>query len=298
MRKNADYQKLIIVARRQKLKIQAIEYKGGACKYCNYSKSSIALCFHHIDPSTKSFSVSNGGLEKTWEVLKKELDKCELLCANCHAEEHEKLLKLDSEKESKYALQRRRLKEKYLDYKGKSCSHCGYNKSIKALAFHHLRDKSFEISSSSKSFDKIKAEIDKCIVLCHNCHLEHHGEDFNFKKIKASKKIDEFNHQSKLKKENIKQKINCSVCGKEKIILKSRLKKNNFCSRKCLELSAYKGYKNKPTKEELSDMLWKIPTTKIAANYSVSDKAVERWVKKFGLTKPPRGYWTKKLINK
>lgn len=52
--------------------------------------------------------------------------------------------------------------------------------------------------------------------------------------------------------------------------------------------------KNKrPQKEELEDLLWKIPTTKIGSKYGVSDKAVEKWVKYYGLTKPKRGYWAK-----
>jgi hypothetical protein len=50
----------------------------------------------------------------------------------------------------------------------------------------------------------------------------------------------------------------------------------------------------RPTKDELAALLWKIPTTHIAKRYNVSDKAVEKWVKKFGLTKPERGYWSKK----
>ena len=298
MRKNVERQKLIIVSRRQRLKIKAIEYKGGACNVCGYDKTTTALCFHHRDPTTKSFSISNGGLEKSWNILKEELDKCDLLCANCHVEEHDRILKLKNENKSISSLRRKQFKEKCLSYKRKSCSHCGYDKCIKALAFHHTKDIYFNISCTTKSFDEVKAELDKCIVLCHNCHLEHHNQEFSFKKIKASKKINDFNQQIKFKKENIREQINCSYCGKEKIILKSRLKKNNFCSKECLRLSAYKGIKLKPTKEELADMLWKIPTTQIAASYSVSDKAVERWVKKFGLTKPPRGYWVKKNNNK
>jgi hypothetical protein len=48
-----------------------------------------------------------------------------------------------------------------------------------------------------------------------------------------------------------------------------------------------------PPKEILQDLIWKYPTTKIAKMYSVSDKAVEKWCKKYNLSKPPRGYWAK-----
>lgn len=48
-----------------------------------------------------------------------------------------------------------------------------------------------------------------------------------------------------------------------------------------------------PDVEELRGLLWKVPTTKIAEKYGVSDKAVEKWAKKHDLSKPPRGYWMK-----
>lgn len=47
------------------------------------------------------------------------------------------------------------------------------------------------------------------------------------------------------------------------------------------------------TKDELSVLLWTEPTTHIAKRYGMSDNGVARWVKNWGLTKPPRGWWTK-----
>lgn len=76
--------------RRVKLKQRSIDYKGGKCQRCGYDKSYAALTFHHIKPETKKFTIS-GNYCRSWESIKKELDKCELLCMNCHAEvEHEK----------------------------------------------------------------------------------------------------------------------------------------------------------------------------------------------------------------
>lgn len=49
----------------------------------------------------------------------------------------------------------------------------------------------------------------------------------------------------------------------------------------------------RPSKEELAKLLWESPTIQIAKTYGVSDKAVEKWAKSYGLSKPPRGYWTK-----
>lgn len=48
-----------------------------------------------------------------------------------------------------------------------------------------------------------------------------------------------------------------------------------------------------PTKDELSQLVWKIPTMKISKQFGVSDKAVEKWCKRYKIQKPPRGYWTK-----
>lgn len=76
--------------RRFILKDRAIKYKGGKCERCTYSKSYRALVFHHIDPSQKDFQLS-GMHTRSWEVITKELDKCMLLCSNCHMEVHEEI---------------------------------------------------------------------------------------------------------------------------------------------------------------------------------------------------------------
>ena len=54
----------------------------------------------------------------------------------------------------------------------------------------------------------------------------------------------------------------------------------------------------RPSKEELHKLLWEKPTQKIAEDYGVSDKAIEKWSKFYGINKPPRGYWAKKAAGK
>lgn len=66
-----------------------IEY-GGKCSYCGYDKCLDALQFHHLDPTEKEFHLGQGRGKKL-ETIKAELDKCVLLCSNCHIEEHAKL---------------------------------------------------------------------------------------------------------------------------------------------------------------------------------------------------------------
>ena len=74
--------------RRVKIKVMAVEYKGGKCIKCGYDKCIAALEFHHLDENKKDFSISKKGHCKSWESVKKELDKCVILCANCHRELH------------------------------------------------------------------------------------------------------------------------------------------------------------------------------------------------------------------
>ena len=72
-----------------KNKQKAVEYKGGKCQICGYDKCVKALVFHHVDPSIKDFGIAN--VSKSFENIKTELDKCVLLCSNCHIEVHEYL---------------------------------------------------------------------------------------------------------------------------------------------------------------------------------------------------------------
>ena len=66
----------------------AIEYKGGSCKRCGYNRCIEALEFHHNNSFGKDFSISAKGYTRGWAKVKEELDKCILLCANCHREVH------------------------------------------------------------------------------------------------------------------------------------------------------------------------------------------------------------------
>ena len=77
-----------VVRRRKKLKAMALEYKGGKCAKCEYDRCSAALEFHHEDPDFKEFGICESGNTRSWDAVKAELDKCVLLCSNCHREAH------------------------------------------------------------------------------------------------------------------------------------------------------------------------------------------------------------------
>lgn len=75
----------------RKRKIKALEYKGNKCNNCNlkYNKKNAALFhFHHKNPKTKLFAVGNNMVNKAWKTILLELDKCIILCANCHELHH------------------------------------------------------------------------------------------------------------------------------------------------------------------------------------------------------------------
>lgn len=78
--------------RQQQLKKMSVEYKGGCCVYCKYSKCISALEFHHLDPKKKDFNISKSR-QTSFDKIKKELEKCILVCSNCHREIHAGLLK-------------------------------------------------------------------------------------------------------------------------------------------------------------------------------------------------------------
>jgi 5-methylcytosine-specific restriction endonuclease McrA len=92
-----EYMKKAVIKRRKKLRQMALEYGGGKCIVCKYDKCKRALGFHHLDPKKKEFGISSKGITRSWEKTRKEIDKCVLLCANCHMEVHEGITQLPTE---------------------------------------------------------------------------------------------------------------------------------------------------------------------------------------------------------
>lgn len=77
--------------RRHRIKLRALVYKGSKCEICGYDRCVQALEFHHLDPNTKDFNISSKWNSKSWETIQAELDKCILVCSNCHREIHAEL---------------------------------------------------------------------------------------------------------------------------------------------------------------------------------------------------------------
>lgn len=167
-------------------KLKAIKLLGGKCRKCGENRPWL-LNFHHKNPKEKEFHIKKIRRMR-WSFLVKEIEKCELLCYNCHKEEHHS-------KETIYLIK----KHKLLEIKNIfNCQYCGYNNYVGALDFHHEKDKNILLTSSSLTSlnqikDEIIEEIKKCKVLCANCHQDLHFDKEKFHKIKKEIK----NHKYK-----------------------------------------------------------------------------------------------------
>jgi hypothetical protein len=173
---------------------------------------------------------------------------------------------------------RRYLKLKCVKIKGGKCIKCGYDKNLAALEFHHEdRNKDFQLSNlASKSWDRIEKELQKCVLLCSNCHMEEHHPEY-------TSNIDfVFDHSKSLKKAcrgTFKNKtIGCKKCGNE---IKSPRRNQEYCSLNCSNNSRINVYK--PTCEELKDLMLKNTWTKIGKIFGVSDNSVRGWAKRYGI---------------
>jgi len=79
---------------REKYKRLAIERAGGVCKRCGYNACDAVLEFHHKDPGIKKFQISDGN-DRSLQDIYNEIDKCILLCSNCHRELHYGVWKIE-----------------------------------------------------------------------------------------------------------------------------------------------------------------------------------------------------------
>ena len=83
--------------RQQNIKQKAVDYLGGKCSVCDYNKCLGALEFHHVNPEEKDFNIAELKLS-SFDRMKTELNKCILVCANCHREIHGGLIKISPNK--------------------------------------------------------------------------------------------------------------------------------------------------------------------------------------------------------
>ena len=174
----------------------------------------------------------------------------------------------------------RKRKKDLISVFGSKCCICGFNSFQEGLDFHHVNPKeksfSFGPQASTKALEKQLEELRKCILACANCHRGIHAnkmlvpEDWNkfFNENRAKELIEE--------NELIRHgKLHyCQRCGK--IITR----KASYCS-ECSHLISRKA--DRPSREELKDLIRSKPFTQIALLFNVSDNAIRRWCDYYGL---------------
>lgn len=287
-------------------KIYMVNLLGGKCACCGDTRFYVMNFHHDLEKYEKEYNVNkliNGRLS----LILEELSKCKLLCANCHQLYHRNATPI-----TKIVEKRITTKNTLLQYKNQcGCQVCG-EKEQGVLVFHHLRDKSFCISQwmtnkHIKTIDdmslEIKEELDKCIVLCQNCHLEiHHDKEFceNHKEeiLICSENIRE--NSKPLDKEKVKEMF-LSGMRQVDIVKHFQCAKSTVCDilktfgltvsvsdkmhnrQKILELHA-KGYSNIEISEELN--ITKGGVSRIILSLGLEPNIKKsRIISKFDLTK-------------
>lgn len=179
-----------------------------------------------------------------------------------------------------------RKKQRLVNSLGGKCCICGYNRCLSALQFHHKNpeEKDFTISQNAHiGFEKALQEVKKCILVCANCHREiHAGLIEGIQKIECYKEELAQEELRKLNEVKTKKIYFCKDCGKE---ISAKAIRCEECARK------FARKVERPSREELKELIRNKPFTQIAKQYDVTDNAIRKWC---DAEKLPR---TKKEIN-
>ena len=172
---------------------------------------------------------------------------------------------------------RQKRKRDLISLYGGKCSLCGYNKSIKALEFHHIKPQDKKYALGTGNCHKLQddlTEAKKCLLVCANCHREIHDGFYNDVNLFDYQKI---NNQIEIEKLSISKNLFCKDCGVQITIYS----KSGYCN-SCAQKHRAK-VQNKPSREELKSLIRTLPFLKIATIYNVSDNAIRKWCDKYSL---------------
>ena len=173
---------------------------------------------------------------------------------------------------------RARLKERMIYVMGDKCSICGYNKCQTALELHHINaeEKEFTFASNTnRAWATIRKELEKCVLVCANCHREIHSNLIDNDKLSSSfmeNRAQEIDHI--LEQLKTKQISYCKHCGAE-------VYRGNDCCPKCAAIKSRAV--ERPSREDLKTMIRNIPFTRIAEQFGLSDNAIRKWCETYSL---------------
>jgi hypothetical protein len=173
---NYQKRKTVVAERRLIFNKNVVSYMGGSCANCGLVTDfyEVYHC-HHRNPGEKSFQVS-AMVSKPWDLVTHELDKCVLLCNECHNVTTQQIAraKTRSSDALRKAQRRDRRKERCVNYLGGKCQICGrMHEDLAKYEFHHVdpNTKEFSIAPNIlKPWAILKTELDKCVLLDANCH--------------------------------------------------------------------------------------------------------------------------------
>jgi hypothetical protein len=192
---------------------------------------------------------------------------------------------------------RRKLKARAIAYKGGKCERCGYDRCPDALDFHHRdpTEKDFQVSTGAyRRWTLMVRELDKCVMLCANCHREEHYRQRSERlAVQAA-----LARGSVVRKMGARSILSCAHCRKPVEVRPSREKRNMpiHCSLACRRSA--RRHAAWPRKQRLAEMIWRIPATAIATRLGVSSSAVKRMCARMGIETPPRGHWAKRDLRR
>ena len=162
-------------------------------------------------------------------------------------------------------------KEEMVYVMGDKCQICGYNKCIKALEFHHINPEEKDLNfnkAESKSWEATKTELQKCILVCANCHREIHDnlKAFSLQSSYNSERAEEITQRIYRLKTH--QDTYCSSCG---AVISAKAKLCPKCSHELHRIV------ERPEREVLKQEIRMLSFIKIGEKYGVSDNAVRKW---------------------
>ena len=190
---------------------------------------------------------------------------------------------MSKKSESVKRIQRRKKRFAVEAFGGK-CEVCGYDKCLNALEFHHIEGKMEKPSYIIMrwSWERAQKELEKCMLLCSNCHRELHYLDLDDSvqvDVSSRKRISLHDAEQEAKLRYAWINTECLQCH---VVFATKNTQQKYCSQRCCQLDRHKVIR--PSKHELQELMNnRVSFSAMGRAFGVSDNAVRKWAKKYGI---------------